>query len=57
MEEGDRPEGRRFAYEVFLAGGPPSGFACPDNVAFDREANLWIACDVSSYAIGCGAVA
>jgi len=39
---------KTFTYEVFLAGGPQTGLASPDNLAFDTAGNLWVVCDVSS---------
>ena len=54
-EAGDNPEATEFQYEVFLAGGPQSGLACPDNLAFDRDGNLWVVCDMSSDKMGKGA--
>lgn len=35
-----------FEYETFLTGGPNSGMACPDNLAFDKSGNLWITTDI-----------
>jgi hypothetical protein len=54
IEHNDDPEGRQFRFEIFLAGGRESGLACPDNLAFDREGNLWVACDISDERIGRG---
>jgi secreted PhoX family phosphatase len=36
-----------FTYTNFLVGGKQNGFACPDNIVFDKEANLWLATDVA----------
>lgn len=36
-----------FKPEVYLAGGEETGFACPDNMAFDKAGNLWITSDIS----------
>lgn len=55
VEDGDNPESETFRYEIFLAGGPQSGLACPDNLAFDRDGNLWVVCDMSSDKMGKGA--
>ncbi len=40
---------------MFLTGGPQSGLACPDNLAFDKAGNLWVVCDISSAKLGRGA--
>ena len=55
VEDGDDAASETFRYEIFLAGGPQSGLACPDNLAFDRHGNLWVVCDMSSDKIGAGA--
>lgn len=55
VEDNDDAAATSFQYEIFLAGGPQSGLACPDNLAFDREGNLWVVCDMSSEKIGSGA--
>ena len=36
-----------FKPEMYLAGGEETGFACPDNMAFDKAGNLWITSDIS----------
>lgn len=41
-------ESMEFSYEVFIAGGPQSRFACPDNLMFDQAGNLWVTTDISS---------
>jgi uncharacterized protein len=41
-----------FKSETFLAGGVETGFACPDNICFDKNGNLWFASDISGEAIG-----
>jgi secreted PhoX family phosphatase len=46
LEKADRADGEAFTFEIFLTGGPDSGLAAPDNLAFDRQANLWVACDL-----------
>ena len=38
--------GLTFKHEVFLAGGKEMGFACPDNMAFDKNGNLWFTSDM-----------
>lgn len=51
-EENADPLAMRFKASTFLAGGKEHGFACPDNMVFDRRGNLWLTCDVSSNTIG-----
>lgn len=41
-----------FKSETFLLGGPENNFACPDNLAFDQNSNLWFVTDMSGKAIG-----
>ncbi len=53
-EDGDDPTSEAFTYEVFAAGGPQTGFASPDNLAFDRAGNLWVITDISSSSVGSG---
>lgn len=36
-----------FKPEKYLAGGKETGFACPDNMAFDVAGNLWFTSDMS----------
>jgi secreted PhoX family phosphatase len=55
VEDGNDAESTKFQYEIFLAGGPQSGLACPDNLAFDPAGNLWVVCDMSSEKINTGA--
>jgi secreted PhoX family phosphatase len=40
-------EGLKFKSSTFLAGGKDTGFACPDNMVFDRKGNLWFTSDMS----------
>ncbi len=54
IEHNDDPAGESFRFEIFFAGGPQSGLACPDNLAFDRSGNLWVVCDISSSSAGRG---
>jgi uncharacterized protein len=39
-------DGLTFTHSVFLAGGKEMGFACPDNMAFDKKGNLWFTSDM-----------
>jgi secreted PhoX family phosphatase len=55
LEDNDNPEGESFRFEIFLAGGPQSGLACPDNLAFDKRGNLWVVCDGNSSSLNRGA--
>jgi secreted PhoX family phosphatase len=55
VEDHDNPEGESFRYEVFLAGGPQSGLACPDNLRFDSKGNLWVVCDIACDELNKGA--
>lgn len=36
-----------FTTSTFLTGGETTGFACPDNMAYDPAGNFWFTCDVS----------
>lgn len=51
LEEKDKSSTQLQA-STFLAGGEETGFACPDNLAFDRKGNLWFTSDISGSAIG-----
>ncbi|MBK8493044.1 MAG: DUF839 domain-containing protein [Saprospirales bacterium] len=46
-EEGGDHAALRFQHSTLLAGGPETGFACPDNMAFDAAGNLWFTSDIS----------
>ena len=41
-EKNNDPFATEFTWSKFLSGGPETGFACPDNLAFDRVGNLWM---------------
>ncbi|QGJ69118.1 putative phosphatase [Planctomycetales bacterium 10988] len=49
VEKENNPEGTEFDFRIFLAGGPKSGLSCPDNLHFDPQGNMWVACDISSF--------
>lgn len=51
-EEGSNPLSLNFVSSTFVSGGPQSGLACPDNLAFDRSGNLWLSSDLSGKFIG-----
>lgn len=46
-ERHNDPLALTFSSETFLEGGEKGGFACPDNMAFDRKGNLWFTTDMS----------
>jgi uncharacterized protein len=48
IEDGKDAASETFSFDVFAVGGPKSGFACPDNICFDKKGNLWLFCDISS---------
>lgn len=55
IEEKDNdPLALEFKSSTFVPGGPETGFACPDNLAFDRKGNLWMTTDVSGDKVGKG---
>ena len=45
-EKDNDPSAEEFTASTFLAGGHESGFACPDNLVFDPQGNLWICTDI-----------
>jgi secreted PhoX family phosphatase len=51
-EAGGDKASLKFKSAVFMTGGEETGFACPDNIAFDKKGNLWFASDISGEAIG-----
>jgi secreted PhoX family phosphatase len=46
-EKENDPLALEFVASTFLTGGDDSGFACPDNLAFDPRGNLWFTSDIS----------
>lgn len=46
VEANNDPLSLEFEADTFLSGGPETGFACPDNLAFDPKGNLWMTTDV-----------
>ena len=51
-EKNNDPLALEFEWDTFIAGGPDTGFACPDNLAFDPAGNLWMTSDISGPRIG-----
>jgi uncharacterized protein len=47
-EDSADPDNLTFAWVELLEGGPHSGFANPDNMAFSSRRDLWVVTDVSS---------
>jgi len=52
IEDNDDPAATTFTWGKFVSSGEAhdkgGGFACADNLVFDREANLWMVCDIST---------
>ncbi len=46
-EKNNDPYALTFSHSTFLTGGEPGGLACPDNMCFDPEGNLWVTTDIS----------
>ncbi|WP_139492541.1 PhoX family protein [Brevibacillus dissolubilis] len=54
FEKDKNHAGTSFEFEIFATGGPQSGFAAPDNLAFDKAGNLWVVTDISSGSMNSG---
>lgn len=52
IDESDGYDGLTFTHDTYLAGGEETGFACPDNMAFDPKGNLWFTSDMSGSVMG-----
>lgn len=46
-EKNNDCESLEFTASTWISGGPESGIACPDNMAFDKKGNLWVTSDIS----------
>ena len=46
-ETDNNPLSLTFKSSIYLEGGEKGGFACPDNLAFDKRGNLWFTTDMS----------
>lgn len=53
-EKDNDPTGLEFEWETFLMGGLENGFACPDNMVFDRHGNLWMTSDIAENELNAG---
>ncbi len=53
IEEADNTDKTSLTFKAstYLAGGEETGFACPDNMAFDPAGNLWFTSDISGSAM------
>jgi uncharacterized protein len=47
-------ESLAFSSETWIAGGLAQGFSCPDNLAFDKQGNLWMTVDMDEKEIETG---
>ncbi len=47
-EDHNDPLALNFTASTFLTGGEQTGFACPDNLAFDKQGNLWFTSDIAT---------
>lgn len=53
-ETGNDPDSKTFKADHWIVGGESSGFSCPDNIAFDRNGNLWVTTDISDRSLNRG---
>jgi len=53
-EKDSDPRSLEFTAKEFLLGGTKLGFACPDNLAFDKSGNLWMTSDIGGSSINKG---
>jgi hypothetical protein len=51
METDGKHDSLTFTSETYLTGSEATGFACPDNLAFDAAGNLWFTSDISGSVI------
>jgi secreted PhoX family phosphatase len=51
QEDSEDPDSPTFKWVDLLEGGPETGFASPDNMAFSSPHELWVVTDVSSSAL------
>ena len=48
ITESNEHGGLEFKSETYASGGPETQFACPDNICFDANGNLWFTSDIGS---------
>lgn len=53
-EKDGNHESLEFTAKTLISGGLKSGFACPDNLAFDHRGNLWFTSDIADETINKG---
>jgi secreted PhoX family phosphatase len=53
-EHNNDPLSLDFHASMFYMGGASTGFACPDNLAFDRHGHLWVTSDIATDKLGRG---
>ena len=55
VESGGEPSAKRFSWGRFVSSGEVAegggGFACADNLCFDKQSNIWMVCDISTDAL------
>ena len=54
VEKDNDPLALSFSAQVLITGGVDNGLACPDNIVFDPQGNLWIATDMPSSSLNSG---
>lgn len=54
VEKNNNPLSLHFESSVFLHGGAETGFACPDNLCFDAQGNMWMTTDIADYDVNSG---
>lgn len=47
VEKNNNAEALDFSSSTWLSGGTQTGIACPDNMVFDKNGNLWVTSDIS----------
>ncbi len=46
-EKNNDCESLEFTASTWMSGGPDTGIACPDNMVFDKNGNLWVTSDIA----------